>query len=71
MDKNLFVGNTDRKSRWNLYSQIAIENNMLVCAKKAYKLADICNSDSGYIEPQRCTLFNTNEVVDISFDDFE
>ena len=65
-DKNLFVEKTNRKARWNLYSQIAIENDMLVCAKTAYKLTDICFDD--YVqEPQTCTLMDTNEVVDISF----
>ena len=68
-DKNLFVEKNDRKSRWNLYSQIAIENNKLICAKKAYNLIDICNSGSGYHEPQTCTLLDTNEVVDIGVND--
>ena len=64
MEKN------DRKGRWNLYSQIAIENNKLICAKIAYNLTDICNKYSGFgpIEAQTCTLFDTNEVVDIGLD---
>ena len=70
-DKNLFIEKTDRKSRWNLYSQIAIENDMLICAEKAYNLTDICYFQSGYDEPQTCTLLDTNEVVDIGFDDFD
>ena len=69
-DKNLFVKKTDRKSRWNLYAQIAIKNDMLICAKKAYNLTDICNTNTNY-EPQTCTLLDTNEVVDISYDDFK
>ena len=67
-DRNLFVEETDRKGRWNLYSQIAIENNMLICANKAYNLTDVCNYFPGYIEPQTCTLLDTNEVVDLSVD---
>ena len=67
-DKNLFVENTDRKSRWNLYSQIAIENYLLICGIASYNLTDICNENSGDIEPQTCTLLDTNEVVDLSFD---
>ena len=67
-DKNLFVAKTDRKSRWNLYSQIAIENDLLICGKESYNLIDICNYYSGYIEPQTCTLMDTNEVVDLSYD---
>ena len=57
-DKNLFVEKTDKKSRWNLYSQIAIENDMLICAKKAYNLTDICyfKSIGDNIETQTCTL---------------
>ena len=63
--KNLFVEKTDRKSRWNLYTGIAIENDLLICAKESHKLTDICNAYSGYNEPQKCTLLDTNEVVDI------
>ena len=69
-DKNLFVAKTDRKSRWNLYSQIAIENDLLICAKEKHHLTDICNDNSGYNETQTCTLLDTNEVVDIGFDGF-
>ena len=68
-DKNLFVAKTDRKSRWNLYSQIAIENNKLLCSKEVYNLTDICNENSRNVE-QPCTLMGTNEVVDISIDGF-
>ena len=66
-DKNLFIEKTDRKSRWNLYSQITIENDTLICAKEAYNLTDICNNN-GYYEGQTCTLMDTNEVVDIGCD---
>ena len=67
-DKNLFVEESDRKRRWNLYSQIAIENDKLICAREKHKLIDICNNDSGFDEPQTCTLLDTNEVVDLSVD---
>ena len=67
-DRNLFVEKTDRKSRWNLYSQIVIENDKLVCGNEKHNLTDICNPNSGLIEPQPCTLLDTNEVVDISYD---
>ena len=69
-DKNLFLDKTYRKGRWNLYSQIAIENDMLMCAKKAYNLTDICyyHSLANNIEPQTCTLMDTSEVVDIGYD---
>ena len=63
--KNLFVEKTDRKTRWNLYSQIAIENKKLLCAKKAYNLEDICHV---LTESQPCILLDTNEVVDISYE---
>ena len=66
--KNLFVEKTDRKTRWNLYSQIAIENDQLICGKESHYLTDICND--GHIEPQICTLLETNEVVDIGFDHY-
>ena len=66
-DKNLFVEKTDIKGRWNLYSQIAIKNDMLICAKKEYKLTDICRDD---ISPISCTLLDTNEVVDIGYDKY-
>ena len=62
--KNLFVHENNRKIRWNLYSQIAIENDMLICAKEAYNLTDICYAEFDP-KPQPCTLLDTNEVVDI------
>ena len=65
-DKNIFLEKTDRKGRWNLYSQIAIENDKLICAKNEYNLTDICNTYAGYIEQQPCTLLDTSEVVDIN-----
>ena len=67
-DKNLFIEKTDRKGRWNLYSQIAIENDMLRCANLTYDLIDICNSENYRSKP--CSLLDTNEVVDISFDPY-
>ena len=63
--KNLFVQENSRKIRWNLYSQIAIENNMLICAKEAYNLTDICYFQTAHSESRLCTLLDTNEVVDI------
>ena len=70
MDRNLFEEKTDRRGRWNLYSQIAIENDKLICAREKHNLTDICNTASGYYERQTCTLLDTNEVVDIGFDGF-
>ena len=67
-EKNLFVETTTRKSRWNLYSQIPIENDMLVCAKTVYKLTDICKLEIFDYNPKTCTLLDTNEVVDIGYD---
>ena len=66
-DKNLFLDKTYRKGRWNLYSQIAIANDLLVCAEQAYNLTDICNY-STFNKRQTCTLLDTNEVADIGFD---
>ena len=66
--KNLFVEKSDRKSRWNLYSQIAIENDLLICAKEAHNLTDICIAVPGVIEQQTCTLMDTNEVVYIGLE---
>ena len=63
-DKNLFVQN-DKKRRWNLFSQIAIENDTLRCSDNSYALAEICNNQVG---SQPCTLLDTNEVVDIGYD---
>ena len=68
-DKNLFEIKTDRKGRWNLYSQIAIGNDNLICAKETLHLTNICNIDSRN-KPQKCTLLDTNEVVDIGLDLF-
>ena len=64
-DKNLFVKENIRKSRWNLYSQLAIENHTLRCLNAEYDLTDLCNSK---LKSQPCTLLDTNEVVQIGFD---
>ena len=63
-DKNLFV-QENRKGRWNLYAQIVIENGTLRCAKESYPLTDLCND---CVEPQPCTLQDTNEIVNIGMD---
>ena len=68
-DKNLFVEGNEGKGRWNLYSQIAIENDTLKCAKEAHNLTDICSDGLGDT-PLPCTLLDTNEVVDIGKDYF-
>ena len=62
-DKNLFVQKNDNKRRWNLYSQIAIENDILRCLNEAYNLTDVCNAEN---RPKPCTLLHTNEVVDLT-----
>ena len=53
------------RRRWNLYSQILIENDKLVCANETYLLTEICFNNG---EKQPCTLHGTNEIVDISWD---
>ena len=68
-DKNLHVQDNDEKRRWNLYSQIAIENDLLICAEEAYNLTDICKTSRQQL-PQPCTLLDTNEIVDIGLDMF-
>ena len=63
-DKNLFVQENGRKGqRWNLYTQIAIENNTLRCLNESYPLTSVC-SDTTASQP--CTLMDTFEVVDIT-----
>ena len=64
-DKNLFVERKNVKERFNLYSQIVIENHTLHCAHESYSLSQICNSQA---ENQPCTLRDTNEVVYIGFE---
>ena len=70
-DKKLFVQESRIYKRWNLYSQIAIENDTLKCVKEAHNLTDLCtdklpNQSTNRLQP--CTLLNTYEVVDIGFD---
>ena len=62
IDKKLFVQENNRKARWNLYSQITIENDTLKCVNESYPLIDLCHLNVG---SQPCTLRDTNEVVDI------
>ena len=64
-DRTLFVEENNRKGRYNLYSQIAIENDSVRCLNEAYKLKEVCNWESGL---QLCTLLDTNEVVNIGCD---
>ena len=63
-DKSIQVQENSRKGRWNLYSQIAIEDDKLKCAKEQYHLTDICKKVRN---TQPCTLQDTNEVIDISY----
>ena len=67
-DKNLFVQETDSNNRHNLYSQIRIEKNKLICANESYLLTDICLYTE---ESKPCTLSETNEIVDIGSDGFK
>ena len=64
-DRTLFVEENNRKGRYNLYSQIAIENDSVRCLNEVYKLTEVCNWESGL---QLCTLLDTNEVVNIGCD---
>ena len=64
-DKKVFVQRNNRKSRWNLYSQIAIENDKLKCANETYPLIEVCND---YYANKPCTLQDTTEVVNIGID---
>ena len=61
-DETLFVEENNRKRRYNLYSQIAVENDSLRCLNEVYDLTEVCNLKSGL---QLCTLLDTNEVVNI------
>ena len=63
-DRNLFQQEKEHRRRWNLYSQIAIENDRLKCLDKTYGLTEICSS-VGIAKP--CTLLDTKEVVDLVF----
>ena len=68
-DKNLFRQDKSySNTRWNLYSQIDIENNTLQCVNESYSLTDICVDIS---EPKPCTLKLTNEFVDIGYNYYE
>ena len=60
-----FQPKNSRKARWNLHSEIAIENSILKCARENYTLTDICSS---MFFEQPCTLLNSKEVVDIGMD---
>lgn len=62
--KNIFRQKTYQKGRWNLYSQIAIKNQTLVCANESYDLKEICNDNCDRSQP--CTLLDTKEVVEIN-----
>ena len=62
-DKNLFKDSNIRK-RWNLYSQIDIDNDTLRCSNEVYNLTELCNLHQG---SKPCTLRDTNEVVDIEY----
>ena len=68
-DKNLFIQKSNIKRRWNLFSQIAIKNNTLRCANEdeVYDLTKSCQLKT---ESKRCTLLDTNEVVDIGFSSY-
>ena len=58
MNRNLFLQDTYK--RWNLYSQIGIQNGTLVCANEKYPMTELCHRDHGDVVPTRpCTLAST------------
>ena len=59
----LFLQEKSVNRRWNLYSQVTIENNTLFCSNQAYPLTQICCHGCDVLQP--CTLTGTNETVDI------
>ena len=80
--RNIFVQERKKSRRWNLFSQIAIENTTLKCANETYFLTEpiegqeppipiwarlLCNDRSRYSQP--CTLLDTNELVDLGYHD--
>ena len=67
-NNNLFKQGNEEIRRRNLYSQIAIENDTLICANETYPLIDLCND---YTVSQPCTLQVTNEVVYIGRQSYE
>ena len=66
-DKKLFLQGNKNIRRWNLYSQIGIENDKLICANEIHNLTELCLVDNN-VESKFCTLKQTNEIVDIIFD---
>ena len=57
--------------RWNLYSQIAIDNDTLHCAKESYDLTEICDDNKGFWGSTKpCTLQDTNEVVELDYEGY-
>ena len=57
--------------RWNLYSQIAIDNDTLHCAKESYALTELCDDNKGFFgSTKTCTLQDTNEVVELDYEEY-
>ena len=52
--------------RWNLFNQIKIEDGNVVCKHESYNLRMACVSNFFIPTSNKCTLFYTNEIIDLN-----
>ena len=67
--KNFLEETRNVNKRYNLYTQIHIENNTLLCVNESYSLEDYYLCDIDDVSEKPCTLYGTNEIVDIGYDE--
>ena len=62
-----FFSNQKKKHmRWNLFNQIKIEDGNVVCKHESYNLRMACMSNIFLPTSNKCTLFYTNEIIDLN-----
>ena len=63
---DFFSAQKKKHKRWNLFNQIKIEDGNLVCKHESYNLRMACVSNFYFPTSNKCTLFSTNEIIDLN-----
>ena len=63
---DFFSTQKKKHKRWNLFNQIKIEDGNMVCKHEYYKLNMTCMSERLDPTSYKCTLLDTNEIIDLN-----
>ena len=63
---DFFSAQKKKPKRWNLFHQIKIEDGNVVCKYESYNLRMVCVSNIYMPKSNKCTLIDTNEIIDLN-----